>query len=53
MNTAEIIEILQEHKNHLIELKKYDIPLKCKDMYFLGAIDCIDNLAIELGVELE
>ena len=50
MNTEEIQEILQEHKNHLIECKREDTNSK---LYWIGAIDCIENISIELGVELE
>ena len=53
MITEEIREILQEHKNHLIDCKKADNPTIYSQGYWTGAIDCVDNLAIEFGVEIE
>ena len=44
-----IREILQEHKEHLRECKRNDEST----MYWIGALDCIDNIAEKLGVELE
>ena len=44
-----IKEILSEHKEHLKECKRNDEPT----MYWIGALDCIDNIAEKLGVELE
>ena len=44
-----IREIFEEHREHLIEcLRDDDITT-----YWVGAIDCVDNLAEKLGVELE
>ena len=53
MNTDEIQEILQEHKNHLIDCKKADSNTIYSQGYWTGAIDCIENISIELGVDLE
>lgn len=45
----EIRVILQEHKNHLLECKKTDDTT----VYWIGALDCVENLALKFGVELE
>ena len=49
MTENEIREILQGHKKHLLECKREDR----NTMYWIGALDCVDNLALEFGVELE
>ena len=53
MNAEEIQEILQEHKKHLIDCKKAESTTIYSQGYWIGAIDCVDNLALEFGVELK
>lgn len=50
MTTDEITIILQKHKNHLRKCKRES---KEDILYWIGALDCIDNIASELGVEIE
>lgn len=47
--TEKIREVFQEHRNHLRDCKKEDD----NSLYWIGALDCIDNLAQMLGVDLE
>lgn len=47
--TDEIRIVLQEHKNHLLECKRTDEPTP----YWIGALDCVENIAEKLGIELE
>ena len=42
----EIKEILQKHKNHLIECESYDEPTS----YWKGACDCVEYFAEAFGV---
>lgn len=51
MNENQIQNILQEHKEHLRECRRNDDGTM--DVYWIGALDCIDNLAYKLGVYLE
>lgn len=49
MSDEEIRLILQNHKDHLRECKRSDEST----VYWIGALDCVDNIANKLGVELE
>ena len=51
MNDEEIRLILQNHKDHLRECRRNDDGTM--NVYWIGALDCVDNLAGKLGVELE
>ena len=51
MNNDEIRLILQTHKNHLRECRRNDDGTM--NVYWIGALDCVDNLADKLGVDLE
>ena len=44
-----IQEILHEHKEHLMECKRHDEPTS----YWIGALDCLEYISEQLGVELE
>lgn len=48
MTKDEISSILQEHKRHLKECMEDDESR----IYWIGAIDCVENLAVKLGVEI-
>lgn len=49
MNEDEIRLVLQNHKDHLRACKICD----ASNVYWIGALDCVDNLADKLGVDLE
>lgn len=49
MNDNEIQEILQKHKEHLLECKSHD----GSTLYWIGALDCLENISEQLGVDLE
>ena len=49
MSKNEISVILQGHKRHLKECME-DGESR---IYWIGALDCVDNLASKLGVEIE
>lgn len=47
MTEDEIMEILQQHKEHLLECARED----SNKQYWLGALDCVSNLSVEFGVD--
>lgn len=46
--TDDEIEILQKHKQHLLECKENDEIT----LYWIGALDCLENISEMLGVDL-
>ena len=49
MTDNEIQEILQKHKEHLLECKRHDELT----LYWIGALDCLEYISEQLGADLE
>ena len=49
MTDNEIQEILQKHKEHLLECKRHDEST----FYWIVALDCLEYISEQLGADLE